>query len=935
MAYYEDGDYMARSEQGGYVGFNIDYLDEIARYANWSYDYVDYAGFEDAYAALEAGEVDLLPSVYRTEERARSILFSESALCEIYTTLNVRTDDTRYAYEDFSAFQGMTVGIIKGGIDGLAFEHYCAANSLSVDVVPFVETQDLLDALADGEVDGIAITYLGKNSQFRTVAQFAPQPLYCAIAPTEPDIATELDNAISQLKLRDPDFSSSLYDQYFSLNTNQDPVFSNDEYAYLAGAPTLRVVYDSFRMPFSYTDPETNEFAGVAAHLFKDIARVTGLRFEFVPVDSHADGVAMVSTGQADIIYGVDRDVEKETLGAIRTTGPYLSNPMAEIARGNPQGSRIALPTGFSLAAEVEAAHPHAEARYYNTPKQCLDAVLDGRADIAYADIYMANYLLAESQYQPLSILSLTDYTNDMRIGVSRSADPRLAPILDRCIQYTSSSKLSTWVSQSALAVHPTSPLDFLRQYPLQIIAGLFILFAAIVAAILYIARTKVRTNRHIQKLSYSDPLTGGWNLARFGIEARRILADEGEQDHAIVYLDISRFKAFNAEFGFAEGDRLLIGLDGLLGDLARGRTECHARIEGDEFVALIAWKGREEALARFRELDSLFNALPALTSREHRMLLLAGIRVVEPGAVRDEALSELIDDARYARESIGEAVRSTAACYTDDMKVRDIEQRMLLLDAERGLGRGEFVAYYQPKVSLATNEIKGFEALARWESPERGLVPPDSFIPQMERSGLVIELDLHLFRLACERLRQRIDAGRHVVPIACNFSRRHLLGDAFPATLKRIVEETGAPIELLELELTESMVMEDFERAHAICSELKELGFLITIDDFGSGYSSLGTLRDLPIDVLKLDRSFLVGSESSARSRTILEGVVRMADELGVQVVAEGVETRAQADQLRALDERIIAQGFRYSRPVPLQESDRQLDARAIDPKG
>lgn len=225
------------------------------------------------------------------------------------------------------------------------------------------------------------------------------------------------------------------------------------------------------------------------------------------------------------------------------------------------EGSRIALPRGFALAAEMERQHVGDEVLYFDTPKQCVNAVLTGAADAAYADTHVANYLLAESQYESLTVTTVTDYTNAMSIGVAGTADARLLSVLDRCVQYTAESKMTTWVSQSSLAVHPTTPLDFLRQYPLQIISGLVALFGVLLAGALYLGRTKLRTARHIEELSFTDPLTGGWTLARFRTGAAGVLEHAGSGEHAIVYLDIVRFKSFNAAFGYAEGDRLLKAL--------------------------------------------------------------------------------------------------------------------------------------------------------------------------------------------------------------------------------------------------------------------------------------------------------------------------------------------------------------------------------------
>lgn len=266
-------------------------------------------------------------------------------------------------------------------------------------------------------------------------------------------------------------------------------------------------------------------------------------------------------------------------------------------------------------------------------------------------------------------------------------------------------------------------------------------------------------------------------------------------------------------------------------------------------------------------------------------------------------------------------------------MKERDIEQRTLQGEAVAALANGEFVAYYQPKVAIGTGEIVSLEALVRWVVPDRGIRNPVEFIDLFERNGFVVEVDLCVFRQACAYIKERIDAGLPIVPIACNFSRLHLLDDRFPSTLKRIVGEYDVPIDLLELELTESIVMEDLARAESMCRALKDLGFRITIDDFGSGYSSLGALQHLPIDVLKIDRSLLVNSESGQRSKIIFEGIIEMSNRLDVSVIVEGVETIRQETMLRSYGSHLVIQGYLYSRPVTRAASEAQLDAGALLP--
>ncbi|WP_417143762.1 EAL domain-containing protein [Raoultibacter massiliensis] len=935
VAYYEDGDYMKRDANGTYSGFNVDYLDQITAYTDWAYRFVEYATWEEAYAAVASGEVDILPSVYHSEERERDFLFSKASVCSIYTTISTRTDDSRFAYDDFDAFQGMKAGVIEGGLDAEAFAAYCEKHGLTVETIPYGETTNLIDDLRNGTLDAIAITYLGGNTEFKTVAQFSPEPLYITVAKNKPELKEDIDGAIDSLSIRNPDFFTDLCKTYFSINTNQDPVFTREEYDYMESAPTLRVVYDSFRTPLSYTDPATGEFAGVAALLFEDITRITGLQFEFIPTNDHAGGISMVEAGEADIVYAVDHSIELSPDGLIRATGSYLRDPMAQVVGSNPTGSRVALPEGFSLAAVMAEDAKGNEVAYYDTPKDCFDAILDGKADIAYADIHVADYLLSEPQYESLSLLALTDYTNNMAIGVSSSADPLLASILDRCVQFTSDSTITRWITETALASHPATVTDILRQYPLQIVGGLIALLLCVIAVFAYIYRSKVRNAARITHLVYTDALTEGWNLNRFQVEAAKAINEDATRDHAMLFFDISRFKSFNAAFGYAEGDRLLLALSKLLDSFCRDK-ECHARISADQFVALLRWNGMEDFRQRFSQFDDNLNDLDILKKRSYRVLLFGGVALLEAGTKgADDSISDLIDQARYARESIGDSSHSITACYTDSMRENDIAQRALQIEAVEALANGEFVAYYQPKVAIETGEIVGLEALVRWIAPKRGMRSPADFVSLFERNGFITEIDFEMFDQACAFIRARIDENRTIVPIACNFSRLHLLDNRFPNTLKTIVDAHRVPVDMLELELTESIVMEDLSRAEAMCQRLSDLGFRIAIDDFGSGYSSLGALQNLPVDILKIDQSFLLSSSSNgSRSKTILEGIIDIAERLGTEIVVEGIETLEHAQVIEAMDPRSIAQGYLYSRPVPQSTVSKLLDHGSIEPQ-
>ncbi|MEG0477700.1 MAG: transporter substrate-binding domain-containing protein, partial [Raoultibacter sp.] len=265
-------------------------------------------------------------------------------------------------------------------------------------LVYFKNTDELTKSLKNGSLDAIAVSDLGHVANLKTVERFSPEPVHVALAKNQPALLEELDQAISLIKFRNPDYFSTLYEKYFGVNTAQDPVFTREEYRYLETAPKLRVAYTSFRTPLSYRDPSTGNFTGIAAELFADITRITGLEFEFTPVDSHQKAVDMTLSGEVDVTYAIDPALE-DAENKIPKTGLYLYDPMAMVTRNASGGNRVALPQGFSLSEEIVKDDPSLEVTYYPTPKLCFDAVSENKADIAYADINVANYLLAEPQY--------------------------------------------------------------------------------------------------------------------------------------------------------------------------------------------------------------------------------------------------------------------------------------------------------------------------------------------------------------------------------------------------------------------------------------------------------------------------------------------------------------------------------------------------------
>lgn len=252
--------------------------------------------------------------------------------------------------------------------------------------------------------------------------------------------------------------------------------------------------------------------------------------------------------------------------------------------------------------------------------------------------------------------------------------------------------------------------------------------------------------------------------------------------------------------------------------------------------------------------------------------------------------------------------------------KKQKIEIRM-----EDALANGEFKMYLQPQYSLLDESVSGVEALVRWQLPDGSLLPPNDFIPIFEDNGFIRKLDYEIFCQACQVIRHWLDTGISPVTVAVNFSRLHLNNKSFVSELCGIADKYCVPHELLEIELTESVIMNNMETLTTVEQQFHRAGMRLTIDDFGAGFSSLGVLKDFRFNTLKLDRSFFEESEDPVRAQVVIAMVIQMAHELSISTVAEGIEDRAQVELLKKLDCDVI-QGYYYAKPMPPEEAQKLL---------
>ena len=421
-----------------------------------------------------------------------------------------------------------------------------------------------------------------------------------------------------------------------------------------------------------------------------------------------------------------------------------------------------------------------------------------------------------------------------------------------------------------------------------------------------------------IRTLAYWDRLTGLPNRARFREAVQEQIqaanadgADPAKGGMAILMLDIDRFKHVNDVLGYSFGDQLLIAVAKRLTLQDMRASDMVARLGGDEFAVMLTGSSAETAVAVAQRIAKSFELPLAFEEQTVDMSASMGIACFPQHAQDVDALLSRAEVAMYAAKS-----RTTVMqVYDASLDSSSTETLSMLSELRNAVAQGELRLFLQPKISLATGRVVAAEALVRWQHPQRGLVPPLEFIPFAEQTGFVRQLTMWMFEESA-RISQTLGDAEPGFKLAINLSTRDLLDLEFPARLDAVLAQYQLPASAFCLEITESAIMDDPQRAQGTLNTLSQRGFKLSIDDFGTGYSSLAYLKSLPVDELKIDKSFVMSMETDEDDAKIVRSTVDLAHNLGLTVVAEGVENALIWDKLKALhcDE---AQGYFMSRPI------------------
>lgn len=913
-----------KNEDGTYSGMDVEYLETLCDYVSWDIEYVECDSWDAALQLLADKKIDLVGSAQYSNERAEIYQYANLASGYTFGTIAVN-GSSDLPYEDFGAMNQITFGIVKSYIRKDEFYEYLSDHGIqNPRVKEYNNTAELQDALASQEIDAMVHSLTEIKDGQRIIGRFAPMPIYYISYKGNDEVMRELNQGVADIKMNRPDLENELITKYYDSRLDQTILLSQDEKAYIDEKKNITVGYFDGYYPFSYENEGT--YHGLTKQVLDEVSVLTGLTFTYVKMENMDEAKQALTEGRIDLLgYCGDTPKSMKNSGVV-VTKAYAKVPHVIIMERDSKANEINVLAAVKNGDEKEniaaLVKEDAQILIFDSQLECLYAVNEGKADAAICDGYLSEYLLGSNlRLNKLEIRSVLNDAHVIYMAVRDDENSLLLSILNKELLEVSDKMVNDYMLKDNLFAK-NSVESFIRAHSVLIIVIISLIAAAVVLVMLHM----LRDSKRIQKLMYKDSELDVWNLNYLKYRAQRRLAVDKNQKYALVYMDICQFRRYNTLYGWYAGQKILELMVRVLGENIDSDKELYARSHGDDFVLFVSYDSLPELESRLSGLeDRISQSIYEIA--DMRMPITMGVCCIPPGS---DDIQVCISYAIQASDLLKNSYSNEIRIYDENLRVQlkehhDREKLLESVDINK-----DFVAYYQSKVDIRSEQIVGAEALVRFKDPTANgaIRAPGFFVPYYEQTGRITEIDFFVMESACKLLRRRMDAGKRIVPISCNFSRIHFIKENFPEQFEAIMDKYQIPKEYIEVEITETLVMEELQqhKVKETVEILRKKGIRLSIDDFGSGYSSLGVFEQIPASVIKLDRSFLLNNENRVRQVKIMKNIVNLAQDLDAQVVCEGVENENDTELMMEIGA-YVAQGYRYSKPVPEDVFEEKLD--------
>lgn len=928
IGYVKGTGFLEEDIPGHKIGYGYEYMEFLSNYAHCDFEYVEYEDWEELLAGLARNEFDAAPGMPGDYRQLTNMRRTDHVIGRFPMELVISNEGVK---------PNMRIGNTPGNYAVPGLNDIAKGENFTYEMVTYPRYNQMIEAFRNGELDGYVGPMLRPKETRNILALFDRQSYRLLVRNDKPELLERLNKSMDQMLLNQSNIRDKLNEKYLR-NDGFPLILSSEEKAYLAERKKLRAAILMWQKPYAYTNNK-GELTGVMPEIIHKIASDLNVEIEIVDTDTTDDthefaqtvakAEQMLNEGKIDFVADVVCDYSAAKFLNLKPTQSYLMTDYVPVTRAgyfeDPSSKPIVacVAAMFYTKAFIEPMYPEDKRLYVPTLDDALIAVNDGRADIVYVHRNAVTSLMDDADTYSLEAASESVFEEPISLGVYANEDPQLWHILNKEINHFDSDWIRDLLNKHQQTTLSITPKYLIYHHPIRVFVTLVLLAAAIGGFFVYRNRMRQKHFELVEHMAYTDLR---YNLPNMPWLEREVPAalEKLEAENPNVKTFFVVFEMASSATVTKDSGRRII--DKQFQAMAKGLSEsepviftaagidvehlvCYCKAESVD--ALKAWAA--DAIKKYSSMETVdANSKIVLHTR-------AGI--------------SSYNHSTYVQQAVDKAVTACHRGSGDNVNIFDEKmeenltvQHTIESTMEQALRDGEFKPFYQPKYDIRTRRIIGAEALIRWISPTMGFMPPGKFIPLFEQNGFVIPVDHFILEKTFQLQKERLEAGKEVVPISVNQSRLHMIAEeGYLDKMRAIVKKYNLPPGLIELEVTET-VFGDFDAkagvksAEEILNALHDMGFTISIDDFGSGYSSFSMLGNLPIDTLKVDRSLLLGADKSDKMRQILGNVISLGHALKMHVITEGIETREQEELLLELGCR-RGQGFLNSKPLPMDE--------------
>ena len=923
-----DSSFNSMDSSGRRSGYAYEYQRKIAAYTGWRYEYIS-ASWSELLQMLIDGDIDLMSDVSSTEARAEQMLFCSVPMGAEEYYLFVSRENNTISSADLSTLNGKRIGVNKGSVQADFYREWAARQGIDSELVDVTSSEEeSLRMLKTGELDGYvtvdSFSVHDPESRPLPVCKIGASDFYFAVAKGRADLLKELESAMNRILEENRNYNQQLAEKHLT-TAGANAFLSPEEQDWLQAHGPIRVGYQDNYMAFCGKDPETGELTGALKDylaLASDSMMNAHINFEAVCYPTATAALEAMKNGEIDCMFPANLSVGDGEKMDIFMTPPLIGSDIVAIVR---QADRQLFAGRDHVVVAVNEGNPNYESFlydhfprwhtvFYPTTADCLQAVSQGVADCVLISSYRYNNVARQCARLKLTTIA-TGATLDYCFAVP-SGQPRLYSVLSKVTDLVPDSSMNTALSYYLTEDAKTTLGDFLSEHTWVIIG----ISAGVVLVILLLMIRSMKAEKKAARLisaTETDELTGLYNRDYFLEYAARIHREHPEKPMDAVVLNIDGFHAVNAQNGRAFGDQVLCALSGEIRAVVGEIGGIAGRFEADRFDIYCPRQENYQGI-----LDRLQRALDEV-SPTTTIRLRMGVMPWQEGL----ETVQMFDRARTACSMARTNYKEHLIVFNEKMLEREDYEQRLLNDLRRALSSYEFEVHYQPQYDIQCDppRLVSAEALVRWNHPELGMIPPGDFIPLFERNGKISEVDQYVWSEVARQIARWRDLYGVTFPVSVNLSRVDVFDPALESALDQLLAFNGLAQGSLRMEVTESAYTENADQVIRVVEGLRNKGYIVEMDDFGSGYSSLNMLSAMPVDVLKMDRAFIQRIGENEKDSHLVALILGIAKNMKIPVVAEGVETEEQLRILKDLGCALV-QGFYFSRPLPADVFENEM---------